>query len=80
MGTSKKRGSKRPAGGERATGAGRKKPAGRRFSVAQKLDLLRKYEACGKTMREFCDEHSVGNAWLSSFKSTSPSMLLDFLL
>ena len=68
MGTSKKRVSKRPAGGERAAGAARPKPAGRRFSVAQKLDLLRKYEACGKTMREFCDEHEVGNASLCKWR------------
>ena len=68
MGTSKKRGFKHTAGAGRPAGAGRKKPAVRRFTVAQKLDLMRKYEACGKTMREFCGEHGVCNASLCKWR------------
>ncbi len=68
MGTSKKRGFKHTAGAGRPARAGRKKPAVRRFTVAQKLDLMRKYEACGKTMREFCEEHGVCNASLCKWR------------
>jgi transposase InsO family protein len=68
MGTSKKRVSKGTAGAVRPAGAGRKKPAVRRFSVARKLELLRQYEACGTTMREFCDQHEVGNASLCRWR------------
>jgi len=64
----KKQGSKRTAGVERPAKAGRKKPAVRRFSVAQKLDLIRKYEACSQSMHQFCETHQVTTGSLCKWR------------